>query len=124
MEWSKSEIFKGIDLNDSFVLDWCCEVNRLSFELEASIWPESEHYSKPAGNEYTCYKRATLRFVNVNDVQGLKLKELVRTTTDPDGTVDYGNIDVLNIEEGSFYLVGDFGSVNIQGGKLEFEIHT
>ncbi|AZQ09684.1 hypothetical protein [Shewanella khirikhana] len=124
MEWSKFEIFKGIDLNDSFVLDWCCEGDRLSFELEASIWPESEHYSKPKDNEYTCYKKATLRFVNVNEVQGLKLKDLVRSTTDPEGAADFGSIDVLNIEDGSFYLAGDFGSVNIRGGKLEFEIHT
>ena len=124
MEWAKAEIFKGVDLNDSFVLDWCYEADHLSFELEASIWPESVHYSKPKKNEHTCYKRATLRFVDVKEVSGLKLKELVQPTTDPDGSTDYGNIDVLNMLEGSFLLVGDFGSVKIQGGDLQFEVHT
>jgi len=124
MEWSKVEIFKGVDLNDSFVLDWSHEDDHLSFELEASIWPESLHYSKPKKNEHTCYKRATLRFLGVKEVSGLKPKELVQSTTEPDGLTDYGNIDLLNVSEDSFILVGDFGSVNIQGGELQFEIHT
>jgi hypothetical protein len=124
MEWSKVEMFKGIDLNDSFVLDWCYEADHLSFELEVSIWPESVHYSKPKINEHTCYQRATLQFIDVKEVIGLKPKELVQSNTEPDGSTDYGNIDVLNVVEGSFLLVGDFGSVNIQGGELKFEVHT
>ncbi|MGR6779036.1 hypothetical protein [Moritella viscosa] len=124
MEWSKVEIFKGVDLNDSFVLDWCNEIDHLTFELETSIWPESVHYLKPKKNEHTCYRRATLRFVNVNEVSGLKPKELVQSTKDPDGSTDYGNIEILNVLEGSFLLVGDFGSVNIQGGELLFEVYT
>ena len=36
MEWTQIEIFKGIDLNDSFVLNWSYESERLFFELEAS----------------------------------------------------------------------------------------
>ena len=49
------EIFKGIDLNDSFVLSWYQGTNELTFELEASIWPESTYYEKPKPNEHTCY---------------------------------------------------------------------
>lgn len=124
MEWAKVEIFRGVDLNDSFVLDWCYENDHLSIELEASIWPESIYYSKPKKNEYTCYRKATLKFVGVKEVSGLKPKELVQSTRDPNGSIDYGNIDVLNVTDGSFILVGDFGSVNIKGGVLQFEVHT
>ena len=52
------EVFKGIDLNDSFVLDWSYENNRLCFELEVSIWPEYKYYVEPKLNEYTCYRKA------------------------------------------------------------------
>ncbi|VAW53567.1 hypothetical protein MNBD_GAMMA07-1122, partial [hydrothermal vent metagenome] len=31
------EIFKGIDLNDSFVLSWSKESNDIAFKLECSI---------------------------------------------------------------------------------------
>lgn len=44
MDWHQMEVFNGIDLNDSFVLDWSYENNSLYFELEASIWPESKYY--------------------------------------------------------------------------------
>jgi hypothetical protein len=53
MEWPQIEIFKGIDLNDSFVLNWNHEDDHLSFELEASIWPESDYYTTPKQGEYT-----------------------------------------------------------------------
>lgn len=124
MEWSQLEIFKGIDLNDSFVLNWSQENDHLSFELEASIWPESEHYIPPKKDEHTCYRKATLEFVAVTNISGLPPKESVQSSTDPDGTVDYGSIDDLKALDGSFLVVGDFGSVTIQGGDLRFEIHT
>jgi len=123
-EWLQIEIFRGIDLNDSFVLNWNYENDQLSFELEASIWPESKYYSMPEKDEYTCYRKATLKFVGVNKVSGLREKESVQTSNDPDGSVDYGNIDALDIAEGSFFVSGDFGSVKIQGGELQFEVHT
>jgi len=118
------EIFKGIDLNDSFVLDWSLENTHLSFELEISIWPESKYYTAPKKNEYTCYRKAILEFVGVNSISGLKAKEAVNSTTDPDGSIDYGNIDYLKSVDCSFLVGGDFGSVTIQGGELRFEIHT
>ena len=124
IEWSQIEIFKGIDLHDSFVLNWSHENDNLSFELEASIWPESKHYTVPKKNEHTCYRKATLEFVGVKNISGLKPRESVQSSTDPDGSIDYGNIDDLKAVEGSFIVVGDFGTVTIQGGELRFEVHT
>jgi hypothetical protein len=124
MEWSKIDIFRGIDLTDSFVLSWSHDGNELTFELEASIWPDSEYYSKPQNGEYTCYRKAALKFTGVQSINGLKSINLVPSTIDPDGSTDYGNIDALSQTETGFYLSGDFGSVNIVGGELCFEVHT
>lgn len=103
---------------------WKHEDDRLSFELEARIWPESVHYTKPEKDEYTCYRKATLKFVGIKNVGGLKPKESVQRSRDPDGSIDYGNIDDLKALEGSFIVVGEFGTVRIQGGELRFEVHT
>lgn len=124
MDWTEIELLKGIDLHDSFILNWAHEDNQLSFELEASIWPESKYYSPPKNGEYTCYRKATLMFTNLKSINGLKSIELVPSTTDPDGSIDYGNIEALNKIDGGFNLSGDFGSVNIMGGELRFEVHT
>jgi len=124
MDWTKIELFKGIDLNDSFVLKWNYEDDCLSFDLEASIWPESCHYIEPKDGEYTCYRKATIKFENTRSVNGLNSIELVPSTTDPDGSTDYGNIEILSKTKSGFNLLGDFGSVNITGGELHFEVHT
>jgi hypothetical protein len=124
MDWTEIELYKEIDLTDSFVMDWCFESDRLSFELEASIWPGSKYYTEPKAGEFTCYRKATLQFVGVQNVSGLKPKEEVPFSTDPDGTIDYGNIEGLEAMDGTFSLSGDFGLVNIIGGELRFEIHT
>ena len=117
-------LFKGIDLNDSFVLSWAHENNQLTFALEASIWPESEFYSKHKEGEFTCYRKATLRLANVKSINGLKNIDSVTPTKDPDGSIDYGNIETFCQTRTGFKLSGEFGSLSIKGGELTFEVHT
>lgn len=124
MNWTDISLFKGIDLNDSFVLGWSLEAGRLAVELEASIWPESDYYIAAKPDEYTCYRKATLEFVGVNEVHGLLPIESVRFTKDPDGSIDYGTIDTLVKLESTYQVSGDFGEVEIIGGELRFEVHT
>ncbi len=124
MDWHLIELFKGIDLNDSFILNWNLEGDQLQFNLEASIWPESKYYIKPESGEYTCYRNATLMFKSMQSITGLKPMVSAPSTTDPDGTTDFGNIETLSQTERGYSLSGGFGSVNITGGELRFEVHT
>ena len=116
------EIFKGIDLNDSFVLSWRKEPNEVVFELEASIWPESEYYEEPKKDEYTCYKPARLSIKNTKEIKGLKEMNQVNPSTDITGEKDYGNIDAMHKSKDGFYIEGEFGLVSIVGGEIQFEI--
>ncbi|WNC69089.1 hypothetical protein RI845_02785 [Thalassotalea nanhaiensis] len=122
MDWRALDIFKGIDLNDSLVIDWSLENNRLKFDLIASIWPESDFYYPPKKDEYTCYRNALISFENITSITGLLSKESVKPSTDADGSIDYGNIDTLTVLEDKFELIGDFGKVEINGGALKFEV--
>ena len=114
----------GIDLQDSVVLDWAMSENELVFHIEASIWPNSKHYSKPQLDEYTCYKKAVLRFVNFKSVGGLKEKIDVPQSSDVSGEKDYGNIDSLSSTRVGFCLEGNFGSIEVIGGEVVFDVHT
>ena len=122
MNWEEMEIFKGIDLNDSFVLSWAHKPNEVVFDLEASIWPESKYYEKPLKDEYTCYKHARLSIINIKEIKGLKEMSQVLPATDATGEKDYGNIDTLKKSKDGYYLEGEFGSVSIVGGEIHFEI--
>ena len=124
LDWTQIDVFKGIDLNDSFVLNWSHEGNQLIFYLEASIWPGSKYYTGVKKGEYTCYRQATLAFVGINDISGLLPIETAASTTDPDGSVDYGTIESFQAFDGMFELSGDFGKVKILGGEFRFEVHA
>lgn len=124
MDWTQIKVFKGIDLNDSFVLSWKLSANNLAIEVEASIWPESVYYQEPLDDEYTCYKKASLVFENTEKITGLLDIKSVKPTSDPDGSIDYGNIETLVENDSGFLLSGAFGSVEIIGGELVFQVHT
>lgn len=123
MNYTELEIFQGIDLTDSFVLFWEIKDRCLSFDLDASVWPESRYYSKPKKGEFTCYKKVRLEFLNIESIQGLKEMSQISPSTDQSGELDYGNIDSLIIEKDGFTLEGDFGEVNIKSGKINFEFY-
>jgi len=116
------KIFEGIDLTDSFVLSWRQSPTEILFNLEASIWPQSEYYEEPIDDEITCYKPATLIFKNVDEVSGLLEMSEVRPFSDASGEKDYGNIDSLEQINNGYRVVGEFGSVLINGGSVLFEI--
>lgn len=122
MDWTELSEFKGIDLNDSFVLSWEQSADKVEFNIEASVWPQSAHYSKPKPNEHTCYRKATLTFSGAKEVNGLLPMKVLKPTIDPDGTSDYGsiysliqnldgyNIGLSNIFSVNSYLVHDKNS--------------
>ena len=116
------DFMEGIDLQDSIILDWSISEKEFSIELEASIWPSSIHYFEPKLNEYTCYKKALLVFRGFNSILGLKLQKDVHTSRDPDGSLDYGNVDYLNKTDEGFVIEADFGNVKIMGGDIAFNI--
>jgi len=118
------EDFVGIDLNDSFVLDWELRESDLEFKLEASIWPDSKHYTKPESEDWTCYRPAKLRFRSVEKVEGLLTLHEAKFSTDKSGKKDYGNIDGLEKTVNGFLIEGDFGKVVLTKGNMGFEIET
>ena len=122
-EWTKLEIFNHVDLQDSFVMSWTLKDNRLEFILVASLWPGHAQYEKPKKNEYTCYKDAKLIFFDCDEVKGLMAMENTVSTEDPDGSIDFGNIDSL-IEKpnGIFEVIGNFGTVIIVCKSMNFII--
>lgn len=124
MNWNELEIFKGVDLHDSFVLSWHLDSREFTIELDASIWPESDYYQAPVNNEFTCYLKASLKFNEFENIIGLLPISEVVANIDPDGSKDYGNIDEFLIEENGFKLQGDFGEVSIEGGIFVFKLHS
>ena len=122
-------MFYGVDLEDSWVLGWHfnSSQNQLVFDLEFSLWQGNKHYETPLHGEYTCYKRGCLIFDEITSIHDLLPMNAVKPTIDPDGSIDYGNIEGLrHIGEGIYKFGGnvakDFGEVSVKCGYVRLEI--
>jgi hypothetical protein len=118
-------MFDGVDLEDSCVLGWHSDDVRkqLVFDLEVSVWPGHPHYSAPKSGEYTCYKRGRLIFEDVMEIQGLLPTHKVKSTRDPDGSIDYGYIEGFHSGgDGVYEFSGDVGDVRVTGGTVRLDI--
>lgn len=118
------DIFKGIDLADSFVLGWNANETEITFKIEASLWPESLYYLQPKSDEYTCYRKCEIQFTGFTSYSGLIEQSLITPTIDIDGTSDYGNIDSLVKTNHGFKIVGEFGKLEIINGKVQVQFYT
>lgn len=123
INWQDFELFKGIDLNDSFILDWVLHDNNLIFYLEFSVCQESDYYTVQRDDEWACYRTGMLHFKNVSSIKGFKSKESCSSNKGLDGTVDYGNIDDLLILRNGFKVYGNFGCFELENGQASIEIN-
>jgi hypothetical protein len=121
---SYMDIFKGLDLNDSFVLGWSATETDITIKIEASLWPESSLYLKPKSDEYTCYRTCEIKFTGFSSFNGLINQQNVQPVKDIDGTLDYGNIDTLIKTNQSFKVVGEFGKLEVINGGVQLELYT
>ena len=123
VDWFDMEEFQGVDLNDSWVLSWKETEDDLVFQVEASLWPGHPKYAEPPKSDWTCYKKATLSFPLKKRVDGLRPMSEVSYSTDADGSIDYGNIYMLQRNgDGSYRLCGNFGDVIIESDNLIFRL--
>ncbi|MDU9405102.1 hypothetical protein RTH46_21680 [Pseudomonas sp. zfem004] len=120
MNYYEEPLLSDIYLEDSYVLAIDEGVNSLVFELEAVLTEKHSKYEKPQEGEYYCYRRVSLRFLNVGAFEWLDRRFLV--FSDSSGESDYGNIDKFNGGDGWYALSGDWGAVVIRGGDIEVVI--
>lgn len=121
MHWRDMAMFRGVDLNDSFVSGWTRGPSELTFEIEASVWPESPFYRAPRPDEYTCYRKVRLIFRGCEIISGLRSLREAPTFTDTDGESDYGSIDSLMQTATGFRIFLEFGEVEIEGDTILLE---
>lgn len=116
-------VIPGVDWQDSFVLGWRQEHERLVFSVLVSLWPGHPSYTPPPPNDWTCYRAAELIFDRARKVAGLKEMQDVRPAIDADGSVDYGNIDSLaRNDDGTFTVSGEFGEVRVTADGIRLAV--
>lgn len=122
-QWKEIEIFKNVDLQDSFVIGWKCSNETFFVDMEASLWPGHPDYEAPNKDEHTCYKKARLVFRNPFNIEGLLPAEQVDPNKVVEGEIpDYDTIESFEINGGQFCIVGAFGEVTLSAEGWDFKV--
>jgi hypothetical protein len=116
-------MFDGVIVEDTFVLGWSLQNDQLVFDVEVGLLSRHPEYEAPKAGEWTCYKPARLVFDQVRTVDGLPDMTVAKRFTDADGTQDYGSLSELTTEPGGYRIVGDFGTVLVQGGCVTLKFN-
>ena len=122
-QWNEVNIFQNVDLHDSFITGWKCNDEMFSIDMEASLWPGHEAYETPKEDEYTCYKKSRLTFINPINVIGLLSQNEVEPNKVTEAeTPDYDTIESFEIDDGKYRVSGKFGSVTLEASEWEFKV--
>jgi hypothetical protein len=122
-DWTANPTFDGIDLSDSLILSWATRDHDLVVEVDFVLIEGHPDYHPPRSDEWACFRRGILRFVNLRSLTGLPPMATVIPATDATGEKDYGHFDSL-VEDpiGHFAVSWDYGSFFVQSDPPKIEI--
>lgn len=103
--------FENIYLEDSYVLSINANTISIQILLEAVLTENHPLYTPALSGEQYCYRQMTVYFPHPQTYD-LVLNN-IRPIADPDGSVDYGNIDDFFMEDDKYYLRGEWGELTI-----------
>lgn len=106
--------FANVHLTDSWVLDVTVRPGEVVFDLDLVVLPGHPSYGEPLPDEQYCYRSAALRFPDLAEVTWTM--GTGPPAIDPDGEIDYGNIDTLRTDGDVYELDGDWGAMRIVAG--------
>lgn len=118
MHYFESFALSNVYLEDSFVLSISEASESLIFELEAALTENHPKYEEPKEYETYYYRKASLQFFNICSIDWID-KRLMQYK-DREDKFDYGNIDGITINDSSYKLWGDWETVIVRGGEMEF----
>jgi len=103
--------FENIYLEDSYVLSINANTISIKILLEAVLTENHPLYTPALSGEQYCYRQMTVNFPHPQTYD-LVLNN-ISAIADPDGSVDYGNIDVFFMADDKYYLRGEWGELTI-----------
>lgn len=103
--------FENIYLEDSYVLSINANTISIQILLEAILTENHPLYTPALSGEQYCYRQMTVYFPHPQTYD-LVLNN-ISPIADPDGSVDYGNIDDFFMADDKYYLRGEWGELTI-----------
>ena len=111
------EVLRDLYLDDSYVLDIQASRGLLAITMEFALAPDHPSYSPALPGEQYCYRKGVLVFEGVTELNWTG--QLTSwPSQDPDGSIDYGNIDALVIDGNHYTLEGGLGTIDLHATSI------
>lgn len=108
--------FEDVYLEDSWILGIHVEPGSVAFDVEVVLLETHPLYSPPGPEEQYCYRRGTIIFHQVAEVNWTG-QGVVVPAVDASGEQDFGSIDEFELADGSYALEGDFGRLVVRSAE-------
>lgn len=103
--------FENVYMEDSYLLEVFEFSSRLVLDLELVLMEKHALYSLPLAGEKYCYKKASLIFPCLKELDWLSRSfSAIRGV---DGVVDYGNIEEFYKLNSYYYVSGEWGELKV-----------
>ena len=110
IDYWKFQGFENLYLEDSHLLDLHTD-SQVEARVEAVLRESHPDYHGPKPGEQYAYKNIVIAFPNLRNYRWLEKKMV--PTRDPDGGIDYGNIDEFYRSNERYFMSGDWGTIEI-----------
>ena len=114
------EGFDGFYLEDSYLLGTQESHDAIAFGLLAVLTELHPAYRAPGPEEAHCYRDARLVFSGCTHLRWRRRD--FKPIQDPDGSMDYGNIDAFFLADGVYHLSGEWGEVEIEAEVCRIDL--
>ena len=109
-----------IVLEESWVLGITATPGQLVFKVEFVLTAEHPLYQPPPPGTAECTRRGELCFQKVTSLQWTE--QGAPPSQDPDGEIDYSNIDAFEWSSGFYRLEGHWGFMAVNSGDVQVTI--
>lgn len=100
--------FSAIYFEDSYVLGLEANDHDLTFRVDLVLLPGHVRYQHPGPQEQHCYRRAEISIVGATSIRWRRVT--MRPSRDASDEVDFGSIDVWQVQTATHHIEGDWGS--------------
>ena len=107
-------------LEDSWVLGVAAEPGVIRFDIDFVLTERHPSYGPPKPDEQYCYRRGSLVFEGVTDVNWTE--QGAPPARDSTGEIDYGNIDAMTFENDGYELRGLWGKMTLSATTVRVDL--
>jgi hypothetical protein len=117
-DWRELREFRGVDLDESFVLSWRIEGGSLRLDVDLCLLPQHPFYETPRPSRRACYHAGIVEFPACSALDARNRDGAARPPSQVANELGLGRITGLKrTSDGVYEIHGAFGEVEVRSDR-------